>query len=47
MIPNTRRHFFSGSSVNGGILAEGIVITDKQGCGLTDVFKILSYLADG
>lgn len=47
MIADACGNFFGGATVDCGVLTEGVVIANVKKCGLTDVFQILSYLADG
>ncbi len=44
MITNTRGDLLCGATVDGGVLAESVMISNNESCGFTDIFDILSDL---
>jgi hypothetical protein len=47
VVADTGGDFFRGAAVDGGVFAEGVIVSDDEGGRLTDVFDVLGDLAYG
>lgn len=44
MITDTRGDLLCGATVDGGVLAENVMVSNRESCGFTGIFNILSDL---